>query len=33
MTELHALAKFLNEKETITGDEFMHILSTVGSAG
>ncbi len=32
MTELHALAKFLNEKETITGDEFMHILSTVGSA-
>ena len=32
MTELHALAKFLNEKETITGDEFMHILSTAGSA-
>ena len=33
MPELHSLAKFLNEKETITGDEFMHILSTASSAG
>ena len=33
MPELHSLAKYLNEKETITGDEFMHILSTASSAG
>lgn len=27
LSELHRLAKFLYEKETITGDEFMEILT------
>ena len=29
--KLHELAKFLCEKETITGDEFMAILERTGS--